>query len=151
LNAGVSGPSGSGLCRRRKLLRGNRWFFSATRNPASSSIRSTSPPLPTPAAASPLPWKIRPNAHRWWSSSWARRIGPSSRSVVDQLEPPPPSKVTGDQGLHFGESLARGEPHRADPGIGEKWRTREYRPPAERRFRAQRRGKPRKDSAPEAG
>jgi pyruvate dehydrogenase (quinone) len=73
------------------------------------------------------------------------------QAVVDQLEPPPPSKVTGDQGLHFGESLARGEPHRADPGIGEKWRNRDYRPPAERRFRAQRRGKPRKDSAPEAG
>ncbi|MBV9340218.1 MAG: pyruvate oxidase [Acidobacteria bacterium] len=34
------------------------------------------------------------------------------QAVVDQLEPPLPSKVTGEQALHFAESLARGEPNR---------------------------------------
>ena len=34
------------------------------------------------------------------------------QAVVDQLEPPLPSKVTAEQALHFAESLARGEPNR---------------------------------------
>jgi pyruvate dehydrogenase (quinone) len=34
------------------------------------------------------------------------------QAVVDQLEPPLPGKVTGEQALHFAESLARGEPNR---------------------------------------
>ncbi len=34
------------------------------------------------------------------------------QAVVDQLEPPLPGKITGEQALHFAESLARGEPNR---------------------------------------
>jgi pyruvate dehydrogenase (quinone)/pyruvate oxidase len=34
------------------------------------------------------------------------------QAVVDPLEPPLPAKITADQALKFGESLARGEPNR---------------------------------------
>ena len=34
------------------------------------------------------------------------------QAVVDPFEPPLPAKVTGEQALHFAESLARGEPNR---------------------------------------
>ena len=33
-------------------------------------------------------------------------------AVVDPFEPPMPAKITGEQALHFAESLARGEPNR---------------------------------------
>ena len=33
-------------------------------------------------------------------------------AIVDPFEPPQPARATFKQGLHLGEALARGEPHR---------------------------------------